>query len=103
LNNLISIHAVRKAVILGDMNELGEYREDAHIKIGQTVSAAKFDKAIFCGKHIKSALQSCPDAHYFESKEDLITYLKEHPFVDTTLLIKASRGIGLETIVDHIS
>lgn len=103
LKNLISINAAHKAVILGDMNELGEYSEDAHIKIGQTVSAAKFDKAIFCGKHIKSALQSCPDAHYFGSKEDLLQYLKENPFRDTTLLIKASRGIGLETIADHIS
>lgn len=103
LNNLISINADHKAVILGDMNELGEYSDDAHTKIGAIVHNAKLDKVIFCGKYIKVALKSCPDAHYFENKEDLITYLKEHPFQDTTLLIKASRGIGLETIVDQIS
>ncbi len=103
LNNLISINAAYKAVILGDMNELGDYSEVAHTKVGELVATAKFDKVILCGKHIKAALKANLDALYFERKEDLLTYLKENPFENTTLLIKASRGIGLETIVDQIT
>lgn len=103
LNNLISMNTPHKAVILGDMYELGEYSEDAHAKVGETVSNAKFDRIIFCGKHIKAALNAHPDALYFEKKDDLLTYLQENPFENSTILIKASRGIGLETIVDHIS
>jgi UDP-N-acetylmuramoyl-tripeptide--D-alanyl-D-alanine ligase len=51
---------------------------------------------------MKSAKTVIPAAHYFERKELLIEELKKNPIHDSTILVKASRGIGLETIVEYL-
>lgn len=103
IKNLIAMRNTKKAVILGDMYELGSYSEDAHAKLGELVSKGNFDIVVFCGKHIKTALASNPQAVHFEDKKQLFDYLSQHPFQDSTILVKASRGIGLENVVDYIT
>jgi UDP-N-acetylmuramoyl-tripeptide--D-alanyl-D-alanine ligase len=51
---------------------------------------------------MKSAKTILPAALYFEKKDELIEELKKNPLNNTTVLIKASRGIGLETVLDFI-
>lgn len=102
VNNLKTMEGSKKAVILGDMYELGAQSEAAHQQLGEIVSKGGFDKVIFCGKHIKQALNANPKALYFEDKAALIAHLQSHQFEDTTVLVKASRGIGLENIVEYI-
>lgn len=92
-----------KVVILGDMFELGSYSESAHTKLGEQVSKAGFQMAIFCGKQIKTALNANPDARYFEDKNQLNQFLQEQKFEDSLILVKASRGIGLENTPDYIN
>jgi UDP-N-acetylmuramoyl-tripeptide--D-alanyl-D-alanine ligase len=43
-----------------------------------------------------------PDAKYFENKAALIDDLKKNPLTNATILVKASRGIGLETVLDYL-
>lgn len=102
VNNLKAMKSLKKVVILGDMYELGAQSDAAHQQLGETVANGNFDQVIFCGKHIRQALNANPKALYFEDKAKLIAYLQSHAFEDTTILVKASRGIGLENIMDYI-
>ncbi len=100
--NLASMQAPKKVVILGDMYELEEEAEREHNRIGELLKEKKFDRAYLCGQLMKSAKASFPEAHYFENKDLLMAELKAKPISDSTILVKASRGIGLETIVEYL-
>ena len=100
--NLAAMQAPKKVVILGDMFELEEEAEKEHQRIGELLHAKKFDRAYLCGQLMKSAKANFAEARYFESKDLLIAELKANPISDSTILVKASRGIGLETIVDYL-
>jgi UDP-N-acetylmuramoyl-tripeptide--D-alanyl-D-alanine ligase len=102
IQNLNSINAENKAVILGDMFELEDESEREHRAIGQLLRDVKFKDVLLCGDFMKWAKQELPNANHFEKKEELINYLKLNPIKNTTILVKASRGIGLETIVDYL-
>lgn len=100
--NLAAMQAPRKVVILGDMFELEGEAEHEHQRIGELLKEKKFDRAYLCGLLMKSAQASFPEARYFEHKDSLMADLKANPITDSTILVKASRGIGLETIVEYL-
>jgi UDP-N-acetylmuramoyl-tripeptide--D-alanyl-D-alanine ligase len=100
--NLAAMQAPKKVVILGDMFELEEEAEREHNRIGELLKEKNFDRAYLCGHLMKSAKASFPEARYFENKELLIAELKANPIADSTILVKASRGIGLETIIEYL-
>jgi UDP-N-acetylmuramoyl-tripeptide--D-alanyl-D-alanine ligase len=102
IENLSSIQADNKVVILGDMFELEGEAEREHRLLGELLGKKKFDCVYLCGALMKSAKAVLPDALYFEKKEQLIDELKKNPLSNATVLIKASRGIGLETVLDFI-
>lgn len=102
IENLASMNAERKVLILGDMYELEDETEKEHRDLGQLIQQLGFNEVYLCGKHMKVAQLEIPSARHFETKEDLTKVLAQNPFRNATVLIKASRGIGLETIVDYI-
>lgn len=103
IRNLEAMEGRHKVVILGDMFELGAFSQAAHAKLGEQVAKAGFEKVIFCGKAIKAALAANPGAHYFEDRAQLNDFLQQQHFQDAMILVKASRGIGLENTPDHIN
>jgi UDP-N-acetylmuramoyl-tripeptide--D-alanyl-D-alanine ligase len=102
LENLAAMKAPHKMVILGDMFELGEEAEKEHRLIGQLAKKLGFDKVYLCGTLMKAAREEFPDAILFENKTLLMEALKKDPPRNATILVKASRGIGLETIVEFL-
>jgi UDP-N-acetylmuramoyl-tripeptide--D-alanyl-D-alanine ligase len=102
VENLAAMKTDRKVVILGDMFELEEEAEKEHKLLGQLLRQKKFDDVYLCGKLFKSALTEIPAAKYFEEKNSLIENLKTNPISESVILVKASRGIGLETIVEYL-
>lgn len=88
-----------KAVILGDMFELGDTSETAHVELGKLTSELQIDHVIFCGELSKSGKKGNADALYFGTKIELANFLVLNPIVQDNLLIKGSRGMGLETLV----
>jgi UDP-N-acetylmuramoyl-tripeptide--D-alanyl-D-alanine ligase len=101
--NLASMKATKKIAILGDMFELEEEASKEHRRIGELLKEKKFDQVYLCGQLMKSAREVFPSVHYFENKEQLIEDLKRSPIQEATILVKASRGIGLETVVEYLS
>ena len=92
-----------KMVILGDMFELGEHTEPEHGKLGEWVSQYRFDKICFTGKHVQAALSKAPiSALYFPDPFSFRNWLQDSKLEDYLILIKGSRGMKLEGLVDFI-
>lgn len=102
INNLASMKAEKKVVILGDMFELEDEAVKEHQRIGELVKSKDFAAVYLCGKLMISAKEIYPKAQYFETKQELLEALKRNPISDATILVKASRGIGLETVVEYL-
>ena len=102
INNLAEMNASRKVVILGDMYELEEEAETEHKKLGNILKEKGIKEAYLCGKLIQVARETFPEANFFKSKEELYEKLKKEPIQNATILIKASRGMALEKVIDYI-
>ena len=102
INNLAEMKASRKVVMLGDMYELEEEAEAEHKKLGSILKAKGIKEAYLCGKLILAARETFPEANFFETKEALYEQLKKQPIQNATILIKASRGMAMEKVIDYI-
>ena len=102
IDNMAAMKAARKVLILGDMFELEEEADREHRALGKLIRELGFKDVYLCGLLFKSALAEIPFARYFARKEELIEELKQSPISHATVLVKASRGIGLETIVEYL-
>jgi UDP-N-acetylmuramoyl-tripeptide--D-alanyl-D-alanine ligase len=102
IENFAEMKVDSKSVILGDMLELGENSTKEHEYLGRLVGAQKFNAIYFCGKESKSAASKCLGSLHFSTKDALAEHLTLNPLKDSTVLIKASRGLGLETLIDKL-
>ena len=102
IENVAAIKGNRKTLILGDMFELEEEAEAEHREIGKLLCNYHFDNVILCGRLMRFAKEEFSPAMLFETKEELIAGLKKNPIKDSIILVKASRGIGLETVVEFL-
>jgi UDP-N-acetylmuramoyl-tripeptide--D-alanyl-D-alanine ligase len=97
INNLIKMKADKKAAIIGDMLELGKYSSQEHKRIYDLLKDGLVDKLIFVGS-IFSGIVNDDDICFIDT-DTAITWLKNNKIDASLILIKASRGIGLEKIV----
>jgi UDP-N-acetylmuramoyl-tripeptide--D-alanyl-D-alanine ligase len=102
IESLATMQAKKKVAIVGDMYELEEDAEKEHRTLGKLLKEKKLDRVYLCGKLIQVAKEEFPDTNYFESKDLLLAELKKNPIKDSTVLVKASRGMGLEAVVDFL-
>lgn len=89
-----------KVILLGDMFELGTHAKSEHQTIVDLANKLDFDRVLFVGKNY----YQCKHHHnalVFKTIEDLKNHLVAHPLVDVTILIKGSRGIALEQLLDY--
>jgi UDP-N-acetylmuramoyl-tripeptide--D-alanyl-D-alanine ligase len=97
--NFREIKDKNKALILGDMLELGEESNKEHKLIIKLIKENKFKNIFLVGSEFFK--HECPDyVKKFEKTEDLIELLKNEPIDNHTILIKGSRGIKLEDCID---
>lgn len=102
IENIALMKAEKKVLILGDMFELEDEADREHQAMGKLIKEKKFENIYLCGALFKAAMREIPHARYFAKKEELIAELKQYPVMNATILVKASRGIGLETIVEFL-
>jgi UDP-N-acetylmuramoyl-tripeptide--D-alanyl-D-alanine ligase len=102
IESLAAIKATNKVAIVGDMFELDDEAEFEHRNLGQLLKSKNFDTVYLCGKLSRFAKEEFAEANYFETKDLLIEELKVDHIQNATILIKASRGVGLETILEFI-
>lgn len=102
LTSFAEMRADRKVLILGDMFELEDEAEKEHRALGTLIRDLGFNDVYLCGDLSKSVLDEFPVAKHFNSVSDLMTAIKRDPINQATILVKASRGIRLETVVDAL-
>jgi UDP-N-acetylmuramoyl-tripeptide--D-alanyl-D-alanine ligase len=103
IQNFINLETDKqKVVILGDMFELGEVTEAEHEALGELVKKGRFSSVVLFGKHISAALKHLPQAYYFNEKFSLHLWLNDKKFTNSVFLIKGSRGVKLESVVDFL-
>lgn len=88
-----------KVVILGDMFELGDYSQAEHMKIIDLIVQLGFLDVRLCGNEFKKGEKEYSRIKFFALKEELKQSLINEPLVGKHILLKGSRGIGLETIL----
>ena len=88
-----------KTVIIGDMLELGEESVMEHQKIWELAQSLNLDEIIIVGSIFK---QVNPSEKSFKNTDELIEYLKQNPIKNKNILLKGSRGIALEKVIEFL-
>lgn len=96
LQNLASLPFENRAAILGDMLELGAVSREEHLNVVRFCRENQI-KALFVGRNFQELGLS--DETAFATVEELNPYLAAHPFRNTVVLVKGSRGIHLERTI----
>lgn len=98
---LASFHRMesgRKMAILGDMLELGDSGPAEHQRIGELAHSFHFDELVFVGPQFAAIAHSLGLRH-FDAAEDCKTWFKNGDWPPSLILLKGSRGMGLEKVV----
>jgi UDP-N-acetylmuramoyl-tripeptide--D-alanyl-D-alanine ligase len=88
-----------KMVILGDMRELGEEAEAEHQHITELILESSFEQIILVGE-VFSALKNDPKIKSFKTVDEAKQTLKNMELSGRTILLKGSRGIQLEKLME---
>jgi UDP-N-acetylmuramoyl-tripeptide--D-alanyl-D-alanine ligase len=89
-------------VILGDMFELGSFTDKAHQEILDQLESTDIDSILIVGEHFFKTQSRDPRVQSFQSLEEIKDYLIQNPFKETDILIKGSRGMTLETLLNAL-
>ena len=101
LDNLENAAQEPKAFILGDMFELGEDTGAEHLAIVQQSPLLKTQRNIFIGEEFfKHKDQATEKAEFYLSTDDAYGALKENPLTGFLILVKGSRGMKLEKLIE---
>lgn len=97
LDNFITMPVQPKAIILGDMRELGPTSDELHAEVVAQIKKGQFDKVFLCGEHFsKVGKEFSP----FATTEAMVEELRKQPLKGYHILIKGSHSMGLEKLVD---
>lgn len=101
-NFVKEVAAEPKAIILGDMLELGDYAAEEHRLVVERVAASPIDKILLVGENFQLAAAASTDSRIrrFETFDDLAAFLRATPLAGHLILLKGSRGIGLERAIE---
>jgi UDP-N-acetylmuramoyl-tripeptide--D-alanyl-D-alanine ligase len=91
-----------KMVVLGDMLELGDYSYKEHEKILTQLLKGNINSIILVGSHFLDFKDLFPNYNFFMNIDDVKDYVLKNQINHSTLLIKGSRGMQLEKIVDYL-
>jgi UDP-N-acetylmuramoyl-tripeptide--D-alanyl-D-alanine ligase len=100
IESFIDVKAKAKLVILGDMLELGQYTHGEHQAIIDQLKKGGIDQAILVGPHFCASKTEGFSA--FKNTAETKNHLANQSILDHTILIKGSRGIALEQLLDQL-
>lgn len=100
IENFASLSAPGKVLILGDMFELGSDSHKEHQAIADLINKySDWEGVYLVGKEFSGVKSS---AMKFGTTEEFINWLSQHSPKNATILIKGSRGMHMESIVERL-
>lgn len=100
LKNFTELEKEPKAIILGDMFELGDAAAKEHEQILAIALKYEFSDIFTAGPHFMKAAFGHKIIHAFPDATGLHEFLIQHPLHRHLILVKGSRGMKLETLTD---
>ncbi|MGE5544183.1 MAG: UDP-N-acetylmuramoyl-tripeptide--D-alanyl-D-alanine ligase [Bacillota bacterium] len=98
----------RKIAVLGDMFELGSYEAEGHRSVGEAAAAIGPDILLAIGERARYLVEGAKESGFsgvlvhFDNKGDAISFLGNEVRPGDVILVKASRGMHLEEIVEKL-
>ncbi|MFP5283051.1 MAG: glutamate ligase domain-containing protein, partial [Actinomycetes bacterium] len=99
----------RRWAVLGDMLELGEVAAAEHAALGRRVAELEIDRLLAVGDHAEDVVfgaraAGMPSAHTqaYGSKDELAARLIAGVAGGDVVLVKASRGLALDTVAAQL-
>ena len=103
IDSLLKLHG-EKWIIMGEMGELGDKSFYHHFDVVNYAKARGIQKILMIGKDGEEIKKTFENIIYlFNNMEDLIKYIKPMLKSDINILVKASRFMKFEIIVDAIT
>ena len=102
LDNLSRLTDIHKVAILGDMFELGLDATIEHQRIADLITTLGIEKVYLIGENFFRTVPKKTNIELFRTFDEFKAHISDLKFDRSTLLIKASRGMALERIVDLI-
>ncbi|KPK56077.1 MAG: hypothetical protein AMS22_02595 [Thiotrichales bacterium SG8_50] len=94
----------RHFLALGDMAELGRNAQESHVEAGKAAREAGVERLYAVGDLARAAVESFGGrANHFASKHALASQLRDDLDADVAVLVKGSRGMGMEEVVEVIA
>ena len=102
INNFKNLPNQHKVVMLGAMKELGGYSKDEHQALVDMVNDSNISEKYLVGKEFDIIDRKPETVTFFASTEELKNYIKENPITDATILVKGSRSMKMETLIQDL-
>ena len=100
IENLNGLKAGNKVAILGDMFEIGKDSDAEHQRVAERISSSPLNEAFLIGENFAKVRINDEKVRIFPKFEDFSLFFSKRSYKDTTFLIKASRGMALERVLD---
>jgi UDP-N-acetylmuramoyl-tripeptide--D-alanyl-D-alanine ligase len=98
----------KKIAVLGDMLELGNYDEDAHRELGRSVANAGFEIVVGVGKSSRFLIDEVnrhskkTKTYLLDNVDDATPIVKRELGKNVSILVKGSRSIHLDKLIDSL-
>jgi len=96
INSFANQEYKNKLFILGDMLELGGESNKEHLDVIKLTNELKLD-CLFVGEIFNSLTKNS-----FKNKQELVKHIQENNIHKRIILLKGSRGIGLEKLIEYL-
>lgn len=101
IRNFSKMPQEKKVLILGDMFEMGPTANQEHHELLQWCNKFEFDNIFTLGNHF-GAISLDSGILTPESMEELEAIIQKEEFQETAFLIKGSRGMKMERVLDFL-